>query len=173
MFGHDDDNESMPDLEEAPLHQHPQHNPWASDDPDEADISNFQFTPTGPGRFRVQATVTRSVSPQALQGGMAPASIGGFMSMLTGLAGVAAGGAARPLGQQQGQAEGQGAGLFSGPTQNQDQSAFQEAQARSQSPPGQPQIRASRFTYHGGARLFPRDANNPEPRVQPVDDITK
>lgn len=172
---HDDhggDNDSMVDFAESLRQQPPQHNnPWTSDDPDEGDISNFQFTPTGPGRFRVQATVTRSVSPQAMQGGFAPGSIGGFMSMLTGLAGAAAGGAPRSPGQQQGPPQGQGAGLFSGP-QDQDQSAFQEAQARSQSPLGMPQVRAGRFTYHGGARLFPRDANNPQPRVEPVDEMS-
>lgn len=167
----------MPDLVDPVTHQHMQRNPWANDDPDEADISNFQFTPTGPGRFRVQATVTRSVSPQVLQGGFAPASIGGFMSMLTGLAGASAAGAARPQGQQQEQSQhqtqGQEEGSFPGLSQNQAQSAFQEAQARSQSPPGLPQFRTGRFTYHGGARLFPRDANNPQPRVEPLDDITK
>ncbi|KAL6704925.1 hypothetical protein ACN47E_007470 [Coniothyrium glycines] len=172
MFADDgDDTISMPDLDQVPPHQHAHHNPWATnDDPDEGDISNVQFTPTGPGRFRVQATVTRSVSPQQLQGGLAPASLGGFMSMLTGLAGAAVGGAARPVGQQPGQE--QGAGLFSGPNPSQNQSAFQEAQARSQSPPGQPEFRTSRFTYTGGARLYPRDANNPQPHLEPVDDIT-
>ncbi|KAH4070529.1 hypothetical protein HBI56_138600 [Parastagonospora nodorum] len=151
-----DDDESMPDLER------PRHNPFASEDPDEGDISNLQFTQTAPGRFNVQATITRSVSPQEFRaaGGMAPASIGGFMSMLNGLTRVA--------GQAQGQQQrGQGEGLFG---QDQNQSAFQEAQG--QGAPGQPRVTASRFTYTGGARLFPRDANNPEPRMEPVDDIT-
>ncbi|KAJ4364681.1 hypothetical protein N0V83_009278 [Neocucurbitaria cava] len=167
MFGHDDDDsDSMPDLTDVPPHQHPHHNPWQSDDPEEADISNYNIVQTAPGRYNVQATITRSVSPQGLQGGMAPASIGGFMSMLNGLAGVAG----RQPGQPQGQQRGQGEGLFSAPNQPGNQSAFQES--RSQSLPGQPQIRTGRFTYHGGARLFPRDANNPEPRIEPVDDIT-
>jgi E3 ubiquitin-protein ligase RNF115/126 len=167
MFADDDGdgNQSMPDLEEAPRYSHPHHNPFANDDPDEGDISNLHFTQTAPGRFNVQATITRSVSPQQFRaaGGMAPASIGGFMSMLNGLTRAAA----QPSGQQ---ARGQGEGLFSAPNQNQthDQSAFQAAQGQ-----GQPNIQTSRFTYHGGARLFPRDANNPEPRMEPVDDITK
>jgi E3 ubiquitin-protein ligase RNF115/126 len=164
--GNDDDNDSMLDLDEAPPHQHAHHNPFGSDDPDEGDISNLQFTQTAPGRFNVQATITRSVSPQQFRaaGGMAPASIGGFMSMLNGLTRVA--------GQAQGQQErGQGEGLFSGINQNQNQSAFHEAQG--QGAPGLPRVTASRFTYTGGARLFPRDANNPEPRMEPVDDITK
>lgn len=167
------DDSSMPDLDDAAAHQRLHHNIWNNDDPEEADISNFQFTPTGPGRVRIQATMTRSVSPQALQGGFAPGSIGGFMSMLTGLAGAAAGGGARSQGQQQNAGQGQGAGLFSGPAQDQNQSAFQESQERSQSPPGMPQIRTGRFTYHAGARLYPRDANSPQPRVEPVDDITR
>ncbi|KAH7084240.1 hypothetical protein FB567DRAFT_77991 [Paraphoma chrysanthemicola] len=171
MFADDDgdDDDSMPDLEEAPPNAHPHHNPWANDDPDEADISNLQFTQTAPGRFNVQATITRSVSPQQFRaaGGMAPASIGGFMSMLNGLTRAAS----QPQGQQP---HGQGEGLFSGPNQaqnqQQEQSAFQEA--RGQTTGAQPRIQTSRFTYHAGARLYPRDPNNPEPRIEPVDDIT-
>jgi E3 ubiquitin-protein ligase RNF115/126 len=167
MFGDDDgdENNSMPDLGEALPHSHPLHNPFASDDPDEGDISNLQFVQTAPGRFNVQATITRSVSPQQLRaaGGMGPASIGGFMSMLNGLTRAA-------IPPQAQQARGQGEGLFSTPVQNQNQnqSAFQEAQGQ-----GHPNVQTSRFTYQGGARLYPRDANNPEPRVEPVDDITK
>jgi E3 ubiquitin-protein ligase RNF115/126 len=165
----------MPDLEEAPPHAHPHANPWASDDPAEGDISNVQFIQTAPGRINLRATFTQSVTPEQFRaaGGVAPASIGGFMSMLNGIAGAAV----RAQGQQpQGQppqGQGQGQGLFSGPNQNQtqDQSAFNEA--RSQGADGQPQIRATRFAYHGGARLYPRDANNPEPHIEPVDDITK
>jgi hypothetical protein len=172
MFADDDgdDNDSMPDLEETSPNTHPHHNPWANDDPEAADISNLQFTQTAPGRFNMQATITRSVSPQQFRaaGGIAPASIGGFMSMLNGLTRAAA--QAQPQGQQP---RGQGEGLFSGPNQNQnqDQSAFQEA--RGQATGAQPRVQTSRFTYHGGARLFPRDLNNPEPRIEPVDDITK
>jgi E3 ubiquitin-protein ligase RNF115/126 len=159
----DDENDSMPDLE-TPPNIHPHHNPFGSDDPDEGDISNLQFTQTAPGRYNVQATITRSVSPQQFRaaGGMAPASIGGFMSMLNGLTRAAT----QPQGQQP---RGQGEGLFSVPNQN--QSAFNEAQG--QGAPGQPRVTGSRFTYTGGARLFPRDGNNPEPRMEPVDDITK
>jgi E3 ubiquitin-protein ligase RNF115/126 len=161
----DGDDESMPDLE-TPSHLQPHQNPFGSDDPDEGDISNLQFTQTAPGRFNVQATITRSVSPQEFRaaGGMAPASIGGFMSMLNGLTRAAT----QPQGQQQ---RGQGEGLFSAQNQNQNQSAFNEAQ--SQGMPGQPRVTGSRFTYTGGARLFPRDGNNPEPHMEPVDDITK
>ena len=165
MFGDDGEGDDLlPDDEIAP-HLHPPRNPWQTDDPEEGDISNFHFTRTGPTRFNVQATITRSVSPQGAQGGMAPGSIGGFMSMLNGLVGTAA----QPQGQRPPQ--GQGDGLFSGPNQNQEQSAFNEA--NNQGAQGQPQFRTGRFTYHGGARLFPRDANNPQPRVEPVDDIAK
>jgi hypothetical protein len=85
--------------------------------------------------------------------------------MLNGLTRAAAGG------QASSQQQGQGEGLFSGLNQNQNQSAFHEA--RGQGAEGQPRVTTSRFTYSGGARLFPRDANNPEPRMEPVDDITK
>jgi E3 ubiquitin-protein ligase RNF115/126 len=93
-----------------------------------------------------------------------PGSIGGFMAMLNGLTGAAM----RPQGQQQGQGEGlfSGAGPGSGPNQ----SAFQEAQ--NQGPEGGPRIRGGSFTYHGGARLFPGNGNNPG-HGEPVDEITK
>ncbi|KAF2848725.1 hypothetical protein T440DRAFT_400737, partial [Plenodomus tracheiphilus IPT5] len=172
MFG-DDDNDSMSDLAQGPPHLHPAHNPWASDDPEEADISNYHFTQTAPGRFNIHATITRSVSPQGLQGG--PASIGGFMSLLNGLVGTAVRPPGQSQGQSQGQAQAQGQGVQDGQSRGAeddqdrgDQSTFNEA--RSQGADG-PQFRTGRFTYHGGARLFPRDANNPQPRVEPVDDI--
>lgn len=167
MFGHDgDDSDSLPDLEHAPPQLNPHHNPWQTDDPEEGDISNVRFTETGPGRYNLQATVTRSVSPQ---GGMAvPGSIGGFMAMLNGLTGAAM----RPQGQQPGQQPGQGEGLFSGagPGTGPNQSAFQEAQ--NQGHEGGPQIRGGSFTYHGGARLFPGNGNHPG-QAEPVDEITK
>jgi E3 ubiquitin-protein ligase RNF115/126 len=161
------DNDSMPDLEDP--HLHPRHNPFASDDPEEGDISNLHFTQTAPGRYNVQATITRSVSPRQFTaaGGMgAQASIGGFLSMLNGLTRAAV----PPAGQQP---RGQGEGLFSGPdrNQNQNQSAFHEARGLDEQ--GQPRVHASRFTYTGGARLYPRDANNPEPRMEPTDDVNK
>jgi E3 ubiquitin-protein ligase RNF115/126 len=167
MFAEGDgDDDSMPDLEEARPHTHPHHNPFANDDPDEGDISNVHFTQTAPGRYNVQATITRSISPFALAGGApAQASIGGFMSLLQGLNRL-------PQGQQQ---RGQGEGLFAGPNQNQNQGQNQSAfhEARSQDAQGQPRVQASRFTYTGGARLYPRDDNNPEPRMEPVDNITE
>ncbi|KAF3041973.1 hypothetical protein E8E12_009434 [Didymella heteroderae] len=161
MFGHDgdQDDEDMPDLEHAPpprLNAH--QNPFANDDPEEADISNFNFVRIGPGRFNVQATITRSVSPQGLAAANAPGSLGGFMSMLNGLTRAAV------QGQTPGQAQprGQGEGLFSGAGQ----SAYQEAQGQ-----GQPGVHSGRFTYHGGARLAPR-GDGPGMRVEPVDDIS-
>jgi E3 ubiquitin-protein ligase RNF115/126 len=165
MFADDGgDDSSMPDLDE-PLRGHNFPNPHAHDDPEEDDISNLQFRQTAPGRFNVQATITRSVSPQQFRaaGGMAPATIGGFMSMLTGLA----------AGQVQGQqTRGPSVGPFSRPNQNQNRS-FSEETRSSERANGQPRVHASRFTYTGGARLYPRDANNPEPHVEPVDEITK
>ncbi|KAH8723648.1 hypothetical protein GQ44DRAFT_620018, partial [Phaeosphaeriaceae sp. PMI808] len=145
----DDDNQSMPNLEDA-LPPHRPQNPWA-DDPDEGDISDLHFTQTAPGSFNVRATITRSVSPTEFRaaGGMGPASIGGLMSMLSGIARAGA--------QQQ---------LQQGQDPDQSQAAGQET--RSEGTEGQTR---ARFIYHGGARLHPRDANNPEPRIEPVDDI--
>lgn len=149
MFAQDDgdDDDSLPDLEDAEPHMDPRSNPWATaGDPDEDDISNVQFTQTAPGRFNVQATITRSVSPQQYRaGGAVPGPIGGFMQMLNGITRAAA----QPQGQPP---QGQGAGLFSGPNQNQNQSAFQEARSQGGGGP-----RVSRFTYTsgGGARMDP------------------
>lgn len=161
MFGHDgdQDDDDMPDLDHAPPRLNPHQNPFAADDPDETDISNFNLVRVGPGRFNVQATITRSVSPQGLGVANAPGSIGGFMSMLNGLTRAAV------QGQQpgQGQPQGQGEGLFSGAGQ----SAYQEAQGQ-----GQPHTHSGRFTYHGGARLAPR-GDGAGMRVEPVDEISK
>lgn len=167
------DDDPMPGLLDP--HMFSAHNPGASDDPEEGDISNYHFTQTAPRRFNVHATITRTVPPQALQGG--PASIGGFMSLLNGLVGTAVRPPGQPQGQaqNQGQSQGQGQGTESGQAagseNNQDrgdQSAFSES--RNQSTDGR-QFQTGRFTYHTGARLFPRDANNPQVRVEPVDDI--
>ncbi|EDU47923.1 RING-finger-containing ubiquitin ligase [Pyrenophora tritici-repentis] len=161
MFGHDgDDTNSLPDLEDALPHLH-QHNPWQNDDPEEGDISNIHFTQTAPGRYNLQATVTRSVSPQ---GGLAPGSIGGFMAMLNGLTGAAL----RPQGQA-GQTEGPFSRSPPGTGENPNQTAFQEAQ--NQGAQGGPQIHGGRFTYRGGARIFPRDGNAAG-RAEPVDEMT-
>lgn len=150
----------MPDLAYAPPPRlNPHQNPFANDDPDEADISNFNFVRVGPGRFNVQATITRSVPPQGLGAANAPASIGGFMSMLNGLTRAAVQGQA----PNQDQPRGQGEGLFPGAGQ----SAYQESQAQAQ-----PGFHSGPFTYHGGARLAPHGAG-PGMRVEPVDDISK
>jgi E3 ubiquitin-protein ligase RNF115/126 len=163
MFGNDgDDSGSLPDLGPGQP-RHPHHNPSQNDDPEEDDISNFRFVQTAPGRYNLQATVTRSVSPQ---GAMPPGSIGGFMAMLNGLTGAAL----RPQGQQQNPGQGQGEGLFSGPESNRDQSAFHESQ--DQGAEGGPQFRGGRFTYHGGVRIFPPGGNGTG-RAEPVDELTK
>lgn len=161
----DSDDDSMPDLADHPPHMHHTYNPWQSDDPEEADISNYHFTQTAPGRFNIQATITRSVSPQVLQGG--PASIGGFMSLLNGLVGTAV----RPPGSDQGQTQGQ-TNEEHGADRDQDQGGQSASQETNHQSTDTPPIRTGRFTYHGGARLFPRDATNPQPHVEPVDDIT-
>lgn len=157
-----DQDDDMPDVEFAPPRPNPAQHPAANDDPEEADISNFNFVRVGPGRFNVQATITRSVSPQDLQR-MTPGSIGGFMSILNGLTRAGLQGPAPVQDQsQQQQPQTQGEGLFSGAGQ----SAYHEAQGQ------EPGTHTGRFTYHGGARLSPR-GDGPGMRVEPVDDISK
>lgn len=162
MFGHDgDDSDSIPGFGQGQT-RNPHHNLSQNDDPEEDDISNIRFVQTAPGRYNLQATVTRSVSPH---GGMPPGSIGGFMAMLNGLTGAGL----RPQGQQQTPGQGQGEGLFSGPGTNRNQSAFHESQ--NEGTEGGPQIRGGRFTYHGGVRLFPPGGNGAG-RAEPVDELT-
>jgi E3 ubiquitin-protein ligase RNF115/126 len=153
MTGHDgDDSDSLPDLDEVPPHLHPHHNPWQSDDPEEADISNVQFIQTAPGRYNLRATYT-GAAPQD------PTSMGGFAAMLNGLV-------AGTLPRGQGPTPGGGAGLFSGVAgSNPDHTAREEPQSRT------PHVSGGRFTYHGGARVFPGNGNNPT-RTEPVDEIT-
>ena len=156
MVGHDgDDSDSLPNLDEVPPHLHPHHNPWQSHDPEEGDISNVQFTQTAPGRYNLRATYT--------QGGTAPTSMGGFAALLNGLVAGAA-----PRGQ------GQGAGLFTPfpdvASTNPDHTAREETQGVNA--PGGPRVTGGRFTYHGGARIFPQNGHNPA-RTEPVDEITK
>jgi E3 ubiquitin-protein ligase RNF115/126 len=151
---HDEDDESLPELEEALPHMHPlhDHNPWQDDDPDDSDISTMRFQPMGPNRFHVSATIHRTISPAALgQNGNGPNTIGGITSFLTNLL------------------QGQGARQTGGP-----QDPIEESRGNMGSRPsedGQPHVH--RFTYSGGARLHPRDTNNPEPRLEPVDDISR
>ncbi|EUC46333.1 hypothetical protein COCMIDRAFT_93178 [Bipolaris oryzae ATCC 44560] len=165
MFGHDgDESDSIPGFGQGQP-RNPQHGSSQNDDPEEDDISNFRFVQTAPGRYNLQATVTRSVSPH---GGMPPGSIGGFMAMLNGLTGAGL----RPQGQQgqqQTPGQGQGEGLFSGSGTNQNRSAFHESQ--NDGTEGGPQIRGGRFTYHGGVRLFPPGGNGAG-RAEPVDELT-
>lgn len=165
MFGHDhDDDESMPSLESAP-HDHPlhHHNPWRNnDDPDEGDISNFQFRQLGPGRFAVTGTMYRTVSPADFGrgAGNGPNTIGGFASLLNNIIGGVRSGQQNQGNQgNQGNQENQG---------NQGEGGQSIPEARSGTTPG-----GHRFTYTAGARLYPRDANHPGPRMEPVDELNK
>lgn len=160
MHGDEDEYESLPSLEEAGPHGHPlhNHNPWASDDPDEADINTMRFQPMGPGRFHVSATIHRTISPAAFgQNGNGPNTIGGISSFLANLLQGAQGQRreqnARAEGAEHGGEEEDHVNARSGPT-----------------PDGQPHVH--RFTYSAGARLHPRDENN-GPRLEPMDDIHK
>ncbi|KAF1952318.1 hypothetical protein CC80DRAFT_422676 [Byssothecium circinans] len=147
--GGDDDDDSLPSLEEASPGRHPlhDHNPWQdTDDPDEDDISQMRFQPMGPGRFHVQATIHRTISPaQFGDAGAGLTTIGAFQSFLTNLM--------------------QGA-------REQDQERSQGGDGQSESRPaeeGAPHFH--RFTYSSNARLHPRDGDHPGPRLEPVDDL--
>ncbi|PSN71544.1 hypothetical protein BS50DRAFT_285410 [Corynespora cassiicola Philippines] len=160
---HDDDNESMPSLEEAPRsmgHNYPQgRNPWADDDPDEADISNVQWRQLGPGRFNV--TMVRTLSPADLgRGGAGGGAIGGFAALLNNLIGSGR----QQLDQGEHQHEHQ-----QGEGQD-DREGGGDHHPRSNSGSGT-LPGGNRFTYTASARLHPRDPDHPGPRLEPVDEL--
>jgi E3 ubiquitin-protein ligase RNF115/126 len=139
------------------LHLLHHYNLWRenNDDPEEGDISNFQFRQLGPGRFAMTGTMYRTVSPGNMnQGGVgspSPGAIGGFASMLNSIIG-----GARAMPQNQDGQDGQGAQGQGMPT-----SGFGQTTG------------GHRFTYTAGARLHPRDPNNPGPHLEPVDELNK
>lgn len=157
----DDDNDSMPSLED------PSPAPpgilnslrGASDDPDEQDISNLQFRQVGPGRFAVTGTYVRTMpaSPPPPGGNHGTGLIGGVTSLLTSLIG----------GGRNAQQDPTGAPNADSSTQN---------TTGGQGTPGVASFSGTmpgghRFTYTAGARLHPRDPNNPGPFVEPVDEL--
>jgi len=165
----DDDDESIPSLEEAShgfqahnLLSHPQR---GFDDPDEDDISTMRFQSVGPGRYHLSATISRSFSPSALgQNDNGPSTIDGFATFLTH---ILHGPRHRQVGA--GTDAPGGAETRSAPDSAETRSAPGGAETRSGR--GTPQVR--RFTYNSGAQLHPRDGDHPEPRLEPVDDISK
>lgn len=162
----------MPALEEAPpfVPNFNERNPWREhNDPSESDLSNLQWRQVGPGRFAVTGTIHRTMSPDefARGGGAAaihgPGAMGGFAALLNSIVGGGGGGGGGgPFG---------GAGAPQSPRgEHNAQDAEGQGMPRSGSgttPDGH------RFTYTAGARLYPRDANNPGPRMGPVDDLSK
>lgn len=162
----DDDNDSMPSLEDpSPTLPPGILNPLrgASDDPDEEDISRLQFRQVGPGRFAVTGTYVRTMpaSPPPPPGGNPGTGLlGGVASIISSLIGG-------------------GRNTHQGPTgaPNAD-SSTQNPAAGGQGTPGVASFSGTtpgghRFTYTAGARLHPRDPNNPGPFVEPVDELQK
>ncbi|KAF2205745.1 hypothetical protein GQ43DRAFT_436762 [Delitschia confertaspora ATCC 74209] len=155
MFdGHEDDDESMPDLE-RPHGQHPlhQHNPWGGSPESDGPI-NFQFRQT-PGGIAITSTFYRSISPEEIGSGHTHHAhnhpvMEGFAAMLNSIAGLG-----RP-GAQQRQEGGQGQGQNQGPAQGEQGAQPTEGQATpgtsagsgSGTMPG-----GHRFTYTSSARL--------------------
>jgi hypothetical protein len=136
----------------------------SSGDPAEDDIGNFQFREVGPGRFTMTGTVYRTISPSGRQeqvrdggGGHHGPGLGGALgTLLSSLIGAGS----RSQSQTPGQTGDQ-------TTQG------QEGQSTQASTPGGPQIHTHRWAYTPGARLHPRDTNNPGPPMEPVDELSK
>ncbi|KAF2193201.1 hypothetical protein K469DRAFT_552121 [Zopfia rhizophila CBS 207.26] len=155
----EDDDGSMPPLEERPPHLHPlfHHHPWRdNDDPEEGDLSNFQWRQTSPGTFAVTGTIYRTVSPSRGGGGgnqnVQNPLMNSFATMLNSIVG-----GGRPGAQRQGQS---------------DEAADGQATPGANSGPGIGTAPGGhRFTYHSSARLYPRDPDHPGPRLEPVDEL--
>ncbi|GAB7348954.1 hypothetical protein MBLNU459_g7944t1 [Dothideomycetes sp. NU459] len=178
LFDNDDDEDNVYD-DPPLLHDH---NPWAehedAPDPDEGDISNFQWTSNAPNNMTFHGTFSRTFSPadfqqprQAQQDptqGPAPL-YQNFMTMLNGMMG------GRPADTQQ-------------PTPAEQAHGSPTGSDRARSPQGNPQQQNQTgpggfvFTRNGtgsgfswtattSTRLFPRDANHAQPQGQPFDDL--
>ncbi|KAI9718557.1 MAG: hypothetical protein M1812_004008 [Candelaria pacifica] len=172
LIEHDHDPRDLhpptPTLNSHPLHDH---DPWADDipDPDEGDISRVEYS-SGPNGITIARATFRSSTPFTGRGRTGPNSptspiIDNFTSMLQGMLGPQGGPPQRRPGPPSPMPSGPRA--FSPPS-----SPLQEGPGR----PGlggeaQPGMARSRFAYNSTARLWPRDANNPQPRMEPVDDL--
>lgn len=180
-----DDDTHIP-ADNAPSQPPPQqqgHGDFYAPDPDEEDIGNLQWEPSGPGRMRLQGTLHRTVTPEQLrqlrqaqqQGG--GGSGGGLMGLLGGFIQSAIGG-----GQQQQQ-------LLQQQQQQQLLRQQQEGQGhqfappipgnRPSSAPGSPRqgdngngnsVRhfegpgySMTIATSSSGNLFPRNANGPQP----------
>ncbi|KAF2744448.1 hypothetical protein M011DRAFT_408773 [Sporormia fimetaria CBS 119925] len=180
---HESDNGSLPGFDgPPPLLPFFQPNPMrGADDPAEEDISSLQFRQVAPGRFTVTGTVYRDVSPMGRPapapptenaGSQAPRALGGLTNFLTNIIGGALRGPQQQQQPQQQQPPGfqwntEHADGQNNPGNDGNQQAHGGPESR---PPGLPPG-VHRFTYTAGARLLPRDPNNPGPRGEPVDEL--
>jgi E3 ubiquitin-protein ligase RNF115/126 len=147
----------MPELEPMGHHQHPlaHHNPWRdNDDPEEADISNWQMRPLGPHGFAVTATMHRTISPaDYAPRGNGPNTVGGFASFLNSLIG-----GSQEAHQDQQNQNRAGHGM---------QGQGMPASGFGTTPGGH------RFSYTAGARVVPQNSDHPGPHMEPVDELNK
>lgn len=178
-FDGDEDNvyqyEPNEHNEQNPLHNH---NPWAQEedapDPDEGDISNFQWRSNGPNSMSFTGSFSRTFSPtgfqQTRQAPPGPPQAGGpmlanFASMLNGMMG------GRPMQQPTPAEQAQRMPGDFPRTQTPQENAQQQEQ-------GNPGVRVQHgsgpgysFTATTTSRLYPRDANQAQPQGQPFDDL--
>ncbi|EON63618.1 hypothetical protein W97_02846 [Coniosporium apollinis CBS 100218] len=156
----EDNGPSLDDLLPHPPHPHPfhDHNPWPdAPDPDESDLSGFQLRQTGPNTVSITGTFIRTGTPQELFGSRQAPGFGdplsqNFATMLQGIVGGNANINVRTR----------------SPRPGEDDNRDRSQQGRGDRPDS-PNSR--RWTYSPGARLHPRDANHPQPHLEPVDDL--
>ena len=158
-----------------PLHNH---NPWAdAPDPEEGDIEHVEWN-SGPTRLHFTRTSFRSSSPSMNQGG--PELNDPYAPILHTVTSLLGGFPGAPNRQPQiirgtGNLRNMPPSMFgpfggpgSGPHFHQGpafppMSPLQEGPGR--------QVFGGRNVYTATARLRPRDANNPQPQIIPVDDL--
>ena len=162
-----DDPPYAQDLSSGAHHlQH--HNPWTEDvgDPDEGDIDQLVHGSSPDGSMQFTRITYRSTPARGLgQGNMDPASMpvmNDFQRMIHGFLGQPGPGfapsrpqATSPMALDAFGAPGRSVGPFS-------PALFPGA--------GPPRV-AGQFTYTSGGQLWPRDANNAQPAVDPVGDL--
>ncbi|OCK84299.1 hypothetical protein K432DRAFT_389635 [Lepidopterella palustris CBS 459.81] len=167
----DEEGDDLPDLPPL-LHPFHNHQPWrVMPDPDEGDVNQIQWRQNGPHSFSVTGTIYRSYTPNQHGGNEAghdhdPPPLMGFANIVQNIIGAGIGGGQRQTQEEANQTAGgeatpgtpaaPGATPNPQPNPNHQQGGFA----------GGP-----RFHYHQTARLFPRDANNAQPHLEPVDDM--
>ena len=162
------DEDGFPDPPSPNLDTLHAHDPWAGEapDPDEGDIQHVEWN--GPGGIHFSRTSYTS-SPGMTRSGRGPpndpfALFQTVTQMMAGSQGLRDG-----IDRRGGMDRPNGRGMGYGPPSTHSSSGRAPRSPLQEGPSIQPFD--GRNTYTATARLYPRDANNAQPRTLPVDDI--